>query len=133
MDKGTLYLSYYGNYRNFPKEFLLVPVSRTLPREMDYYYYARDLAPSEELKNAYKYEGLGWEEFSLRFIKELDSRDGVARDVSVIEKFLDEGKDVCLLCYEKEGNCHRYILGELFKGNYEVFNLIGDKKEIFKE
>ena len=133
MNKGTLFLSYYSNYRNFHEDWILVPVSRIVPRWVDYDYYAKSLSPSQKLLNEYKYEDLSWDEFIPKFINELSNNDGVERDLKKIQKLLEEGKEVCLLCYEKGNKCHRFILAELFTSEYSVVSLIGDKEEIIKE
>lgn len=61
-------------------------------------------APTREMYNAWKYGSISDEEYAIRYINERLE----PLDLSFM-KGLDE---VVLLCYEKEGFCHRHILRE---------------------
>lgn len=68
------------------------------------------LSPSHELLNAYKYEGLSWDEMTRRFSKEVLKKQ--KRLIEWLAK-LALKQEVTLLCWEEIADkCHRKLLAE---------------------
>jgi len=96
-----IYESYIAKIREIPKgERFLVNRNRG----------HNELAPSEALLKEYKSGKMSWNGFRTRFLAELT--DESWRTVrSLLERSFKE--DVCLICYERDFPCHRFILIEL--------------------
>ena len=71
------------------------------------YEHMPDLAPTKEMLNAYKKDGIPWQQYEDRFL-DLMVRRNIERSVS--PGLIDQG---CLLCSEhKPHHCHRRIVVE---------------------
>lgn len=105
---AMIYTSYFGNWRNFPPDAILVSVARYKPSHFKG-LSALQLAPSEDLlkrfKNHTASEGVYREEY-WRQLCHLDKE-------KVFNQLDKLGSTVILLCYEKPQDfCHRHILAE---------------------
>ncbi len=69
------------------------------------------LSPSWALLKDYKAKKITWDGYIERFVKEMDNR--LARDMMVSLGNLAKTKDVYLVCFERKGNCHRYLLVDM--------------------
>lgn len=127
MRTGKLYTSYFTRIKQ--GKGIKISIARYNPKwlntnEIDEWF--RDLAPSIELLNDYKYKGISWEEYEVRYIAWLKyaylSNPTVSKMFNSICSILDSGEDVTLYCYEKAtDNCHRHLLGKLMEYiGYEV-------------
>ena len=71
------------------------------------YVHLPELAPTQDILDAYKKRGGSWEEYEERFLELMEQRrieESVSRDL------LDQG---CLLCSEdKPHHCHRRLVAE---------------------
>ncbi len=85
------------------------------------YAHRPELAPTQELLDAYKKDGGQWAEYERRFLDLMASR-GVERTVP--REALD---GACLLCSEDTaGHCHRRLVAEYLKdkwGDLEIVHL----------
>lgn len=72
------------------------------------------LGPSWDLLNDYKAKKITWDGYIERFVKEM------ANPVSKAEMLrignLAKTGDVYLVCFERVGNCHRFLLVDMIKG-----------------
>ena len=70
-----------------------------------------NLAPSKELLQDWKKQRISWEEYTLRYHKEMQDQREAIRDLA------DRAKrgTITLLCFEREDNpcCHRYFAQEV--------------------
>ena len=87
------------------------------------YLHMPDLAPTKEMLNAYKKEGMPWEQYEDQFLN-LMARRNIER--SVQPELLDQG---CLLCSEhKPHHCHRRLvtdyLNQHWDASLEVVHLV---------
>ncbi len=71
------------------------------------------LSPSWALLNDYKAKKITWDGYIERFVREMDSP--LARDTMVSLGTLAKSKDVYLVCFERKGNCHRFLLVDMIK------------------
>ena len=75
--------------------------------------WIRDLAPSKELLQDWKNNSINWQEYELRYFKEMENKQ------EFIQKLANKAKSgtITLLCFEKEDNphCHRHLLKNLLK------------------
>ena len=116
--KGTLYTSYFAKIKQ--GKGIKLSIARYNPKwlkEGDISGTLINLAPNKELLNKYKYKGLTWEEYTKEYYKQLNTYDrNVQADLYALETLLSNGQDVTIYCYEKSNdNCHRHLLGKLFK------------------
>ena len=72
------------------------------------------LSPSWSLLNAYKAKKIDWDGYISGFIREMDNPVCRAEMLRIGE--LAETKDVYLVCFERVGNCHRFLLVDMIKG-----------------
>jgi uncharacterized protein YeaO (DUF488 family) len=99
---------YYGNYKNWHRDAVPVSVSRFPPAGYKGLEY-KDVAPEEWLLEAMKTGNITQEFYIKAYRKQLD---GIGRQ-AILKKLRDlsDGKDVILVCYEKDGDfCHRHLL-----------------------
>lgn len=96
--------------RYFTKELVHVP-----------YVHRPELAPTQEMLDAYKKAGSGWDQYAHRFVDLMASRR--------IEEALtrDQLDGACLLCSEdKAHHCHRRLVAEYLRekwGDVEIVHL----------
>jgi len=69
-----------------------------------------ELSPSKSLLTEYKSSKMSWDQFRLRFLSELTVESWRTLR-ALVERSRKE--DVCLICYERDFPCHRFILLEL--------------------
>lgn len=114
-----IYTSYIGNWRNFPEDFEVFMITRSIPAWVEF-KQAPELAPNKFLFDRFKYGNMTQEEFSKQYRSQLNSMS-----LQQIIKELSNGRNIILACYEKpEDFCHRHILSEeLVKLGYNVEEL----------
>lgn len=73
--------------------------------------WIRELAPSKELLHDWKNNNSTWQEYELRYFKEMENEQEVIQKLAK----LAASSTITLLCFEKEDNphCHRYLLKRL--------------------
>jgi len=105
-----IYTSYFGNWRKWPKDAVVVSIARKKPlfwRGLEY----KDLAPEEKMLRAWRNGELtkiAFEDWFEEQLGKLDKWD-VKRDMALI----GDGHDVILVCYEKPDEfCHRHIVAK---------------------
>ncbi len=72
------------------------------------------LSPSWTLLNAYKAKKIDWDGYISGFMHEMDNPECKAEMLRIGE--LARTKDVYLVCFERVGNCHRFLLVDIIKG-----------------
>ena len=78
--------------------------------------WSKNLFPSKELLNNYKYNKISYEEYEKRFFNEIENSKDAQQDISSICAELKNGNDITLYCHEQIlDNCHRNLLIEIFK------------------
>lgn len=100
--KINLYTGYFAKHANQPNAVSIggrpwwLPSLPSIP----------ELAPSTSLLADYKKKRIGWEEYTPRYIAQLEEL-GISR----IEDLLED--DMVLLCWEgPDKHCHRHLLAE---------------------
>lgn len=91
--------SYLAVVKKLPKKSVKIVVTRTA---------GSILSPSWELLNEYKNGKIGWDEYTERFKQEMNNDRCIAEMRKI--KWTAKSKDIYLICYEKSGNCHRFLL-----------------------
>lgn len=71
------------------------------------------LSPSWELLSAYKNGRITWDKYIKRFIKEMDNHPSRYEMLRIGE--LAKSRDVYLVCFERKGNCHRFLLMDMIR------------------
>lgn len=99
--------TYIGNIENIKKidpDAAIIDVTRRA---------GSVLSPSWSLLNAYKAKKITWDGYIDRFIKEMDN--SLARDMMVNLGRLAKTRNVYLVCFERKGNCHRFLLVDMIR------------------
>ncbi len=97
--------TYISNIKNLPKGALIMKVTRT---------EGHPLSPSWDLLNDYKSNKITWDEFTIRFKREMNVCSFCQTMMKNIKE-LAKTKDVYLCCYEKNPPCHRFLLMDMIK------------------
>jgi hypothetical protein len=71
------------------------------------------LSPSWDTLNKYKVEKITWDGYIERFLREMDNPVSSAEMLRIGN--LAKTRDVYLLCFERKGNCHRFLLVDMIK------------------
>lgn len=120
--KGKVYTTYFANVKNVPDGVHKIFVARHRPKgEIQDVIYIPDLAPSRELLWRYKNKEIEFSKFAELYLKELWEPNSQVLINKIRNNFLNDGKDVCFICYEKDfKECHRFLLAsEFIKQGYE--------------
>lgn len=107
------YFSYFGNVDRIKKERSdMVFVSISLWCRGWNGKRIKELAPSADILNEYKYGGGDWSRYEERFNREiLGGRSAKKLDKLIKERWGD--RDYCFCCYEKSNlYCHRRLVME---------------------
>ena len=71
------------------------------------------LSPSWDMLNEYKAGKMTWDGYISRFLREMDNPECKTEMLRIGE--LAMTKDVYLVCFERVGNCHRFLLVDMIK------------------
>jgi hypothetical protein len=71
------------------------------------------LSPSWDMLNEYKAGKMTWEGYISRFLQEMDNPVCISEMLRIGE--LARTKEVYLMCFERVGNCHRFLLLDMIK------------------
>lgn len=120
-----LYTTYLSNVKNLPdnEDVVKILITRFRPTstfkpEKYNLIWRPPLAPSEHLFARYKEGTMSWSEFRETYIEQASTSKEFEKSFYEIKKYIEEGKDVFLICYEKDDmQCHRSILREIFNCN----------------
>lgn len=111
--------SYFGNWRNFPKDYVWCNISHFNPRKKDDKLKCFNMfAPPVKLFVNYKLGRLTKEEFENAYLNYLKTDEYVK---GKIKRTLvrDKNTNYLLICVEKTGEfCHRHILAKHLKDEY---------------
>ncbi|MCE8426162.1 MAG: DUF488 family protein [Candidatus Methanoperedens sp.] len=100
--------TYFGNLENVKKMdpgAVIIDVTRRA---------GSVLSPSWTLLNAYKVKKIDWDGYISGFMREMDNPECKSEMRRIWE--LARTKDVYLVCFERVGNCHRFLLVDMIKG-----------------
>jgi len=103
----SLLETYLGNVENVTKMnpgAVIIEVTRSA---------GSVLGPSWALLNDYKAKKITWDGYIERFVKEMDNLVSKAEMLRIGD--LAKTKDVYLVCFERVGNCHRFLLVDMIK------------------
>ncbi len=103
----SLFETYLGNVENVEKMnagAVVINVTRSS---------GSVLGPSWALLNDYKSKRISWDGYIERFVKEMENPSSKAEMKRIGE--LAKRRDVYLVCYERKGNCHRFLLVDMIK------------------
>ena len=121
------YTSYYSNYKNIPKNYYCVGISRVCPnwfadRDLSNFVFYRNnfLAPSENLLAEFKANKISEDEYKKRYAKGLlegmqaAGYSSIPDWVVALDNNYSEWEAVVFLCYESPDTfCHRQVLKRL--------------------
>lgn len=102
-----LYTSYFANVDRLPREMVKISISRRPPRGWRG-WSLKSLAPSESLLSEW-HRMHDEDSYIERYEREvLRNKDVDLLIRNLRDKFGDA--DICFLCYEKTGFCHRHLV-----------------------
>jgi hypothetical protein len=104
MDLKETYFGNLGNVKKMDPGALIIDVTRRS---------GSVLSPSWILLNEYKAKNIDWDGYVSRFVKEMDTPVSRAEMLRIGE--LAMTKDVYLVCFERVGHCHRFLLVDMIK------------------
>jgi uncharacterized protein YeaO (DUF488 family) len=82
-----------------------------------------DLSPSKNLLLDYKENKIDFQLFEKLFRKEITRNKHVIEICRIIAKETYEGKEIILLCYEKdESKCHRRLIRKICEREFNLLN-----------
>ncbi len=110
-----IYTSYIGMAKNIPDDIIKVSISLYPPKFVKFKNY-RLLAPSESIFIEYKSGKIGEDGYIRRFKNEILKPLNIEKVIKDLME-LSGGKDIVLLCFEKDKFCHRHIVSEWFNEN----------------
>lgn len=112
-----LHTTYFAKMKDIPEDCIKLIITRFPPKWLDIKkhpntYIVKSLAPSKELLLKYK-QNNDWNWYIEEFSKEML---GMTSLLCRLKLALLQGKDICLICYEKDcTRCHRSLLGQYFQ------------------
>lgn len=112
-----IYTSYFGQMKNFPINFEPICIARWKPK----WYTGKvllSLAPSDRLLRWWKsskQDEAAQEKYKAAYMSMLRTYKPVV--IEQIIKSLANGNIPVLICFEKDGFCHRHIVAEWFNDN----------------
>lgn len=115
-----IYTSYYAKAQNFnPKEYTFLQISNSVPSWWRLpITKIQELVPDWGIVDGYKKGSITEEKYTERYLKDLErSREKIDVFVEKLKKQITV-KNVVLLCYEKDGFCHRNIAKDYLNKNY---------------
>jgi len=101
---------YLAKYKEYPENEEKILVMRNRGND--------ELAPSEKLLEMWKEGEIDWEEYKVYFKEEMRKKESQKRIREIATK-VRNGKDIRLICFEKNPPCHRFILEEMIKERLE--------------
>lgn len=134
------YTSYYANYKNIPKSYMCVGISRMCPKwflenqnELKNFLWVKDniLAPSEQLLNSAKHGNTDISQYKKEYIETLFKKikEVGYKDIPDFIHQVDDSFSNCLssydaivfMCYESPNEfCHRHLLRRLLNNVYNI-------------
>lgn len=115
-----IYTSYFGNYRNFPSEYMPYSIAVFPPKNSKYHYHIH-LTPDPNLVELYKEGVIGIHEYTAMYLDELLNDRG---HVDNLLHSLNNRGNCILLCYEKPPDfCHRHLLQKYVNLNLPNSNI----------
>lgn len=100
-------------------EAIYIIVSRSKPSYAIYNRWYMALAPSQSLLRSYKSGLCDEEEYTRRFTEQI-SKSKIAQERIQTIRELSKDNDVYLICWEKTGFCHRFLLMDMIEGEKKV-------------
>ena len=123
--QSNIYTSYFSNWRNFPKESIVISITQYPPKSWNG-IELRSLAPSAALLQDWKNGNIDKYIFRQRYIMQLEKDSNLRERIIALLKGLIKqyNKDLILCCYEKSDDfCHRHILAEWLSPEVEIKEL----------
>ncbi|MCX8074168.1 MAG: DUF488 domain-containing protein [Clostridia bacterium] len=122
--KGKVYTTYLANMKNAPNEVQKIIVSRYLPKRNlgNEIIHMIELAPSKNLLFKYKNNQIDYPKFAELYLKEIWNSNEAQNTIKFIkDNYLDQGKSICFICYEKQiQEYHRFLTAcEFIKLGYD--------------
>ena len=104
MSLKETYLGNLGNVKKMDPGAVIIDVTRRA---------GSVLSPSWDMLNEYKAGKMTWGGYISRFLREMDNPECKSEMLRIGE--LAGTKDVYLVCFERVGNCHRFLLVDMIK------------------
>ncbi|MFZ3168537.1 MAG: DUF488 family protein [Candidatus Methanoperedens sp.] len=104
MSLKETYFANLGNVKKMDPGAVIIDVTRRA---------GSVLSPSWDMLNEYKAGKMTWDGYISRFLREMDNPVSRAEMLRIGD--LARTKEVYLVCFERMGNCHRFLLVDMIK------------------
>ncbi len=104
MSLKETYFANVGNVKKMDPDAVIIDVTRRA---------GSVLSPSWDMLNEYKAGNMTWDGYISRFLGEMDNPECKTEMLRIGE--LARTKEVYLVCFERVGNCHRFLLVDMIK------------------
>jgi hypothetical protein len=104
MSLKETYFANLGNVKKMDPGAVIIDVTRRA---------GSVLSPSWDILNEYKAGKMTWDGYISRFLREMNNPECKTEMLRIGE--LAKTKDVYLVCFERVGNCHRFLLLDMIK------------------
>ena len=104
MSLKETYFANLGTVKKMNPESVIIDVTRRA---------GSVLSPSWDMLNEYKLGKMTWDGYISMFLREMDNPECRAEMLRIGE--LAMTKEVYLVCFERVGNCHRFLLVDMIK------------------
>lgn len=118
-----IYTSYYKKFSMCPSAMIPVRISNGVPIWFtEHLEEMPEVYPGWDLVRNYRDGLIDWTRYTEVYLEKLNKvgRDAILERLREISKERQD-RDICLLCFEKDGNCHRHILAEFLDCDIEEF------------
>lgn len=116
-----IYTSYYKKIEKQGPRYALVQVSNSKPSWFPWdVMELKEVYPKWKLVSGFRNGEISSQEFTEQYMQQLNrlDKDAVLDKLSYYSENTDN-KDIVLLCYEKNGFCHRHVLAKWLDVNVE--------------
>ena len=120
-----LYTTYFSKMNKLPKDCINLIITRFPPKwldvnKLDKTIVIKKLSPYESTLLQYKKDN-DWDKYVVNFTKQMKNGADMITTLEKIAKQVSDGKDIALICYEKDYiHCHRYLLAQKLKDDYGI-------------
>lgn len=114
---GKLILTSIDNVKVLNNNIVKLFIARQPANDMEKkgWKWASKLAPSSSLLNSYHSKSIDWDEYCVRYKKEVINNTNCSDALNTVLNHLKAGENIALICYCDDYRfCHRRLLGEYY-------------------
>lgn len=118
---NKIYTTYYTKaWKLDGNRFYFIQISNSVPKKWDYntrpVIKLKELIPQWSLVEKWQKKEINWEQYTESYKGNIS--DYMLEKAWNFIKAKAEDKEVLLICYEKDGHCHRHIVADILNERY---------------